>query len=379
MGGRLGPLWVVQLGSLSTMSKQPFSFKLPLSRFDVGLLPGDARQIGSDRFKDAVIAHFVAQYAGKGESALVTLDDEEITVLTLPKGQPPFDFVMTMLQSGRLKEAIPYLESMAKTEPGNVDVLYNLGLAYSELGQLDEAIIRLKRAVQLAPAHSRAWTGIGVAYQRMGKPEQALAPLEQAVAADPTDGYGRRNLAAMLMKAGRNTEALAHLRAARQALPHDAQTLFGLAAALESVGGDDNVSEADELYQVVIECWPASPVAEPARAARTALAHKNMRSKVGGGLRPDVMMYIASTLDTFAKLDAAKRRQVTLEIALKGQTGLDINDAEPKYTLKSLPGQYSGMHLISIMYVGMKELDPDMDPGVDLSAEYEAAKIIKEQ
>ena len=76
MGSRIGLVRVVQLGSLSTMSTQPFSFKLPLSRFDVGLLPGDARQIGSDRFKDAVIAHFVAQYAGKGESALVTVDED---------------------------------------------------------------------------------------------------------------------------------------------------------------------------------------------------------------------------------------------------------------------------------------------------------------
>ena len=144
-----------------------------------------------------------------------------------------------------------------------------------------------------------------------------------------------------------------------------------------ALAGEDNASEADELYQVVIKRWPASPVAEPARAARTALAHKNMRGKVGGGLRPDVMMYIAGALDTFAKLDVAKRQQVTLEIALKGQTGLDINDAEAKYTLKSLPGQFSGMHLVSIMYVGMKELDPDTDSGVDLSAEYEAAKLMQ--
>lgn len=359
------------------MSTQPFSFKVPLSRFDVALLPSDARKIGSDSFKDAVIAHFVAKYANKGESAIVTVDDDEITVLTLPKDQSPLDFVMTMLQSGRLKEAIPYLESMAKTEPDDVVVLYNLGLAYSELGQLDEAIIRLKRAVQLEPGHSRAWTGIGVAYQRMGKPERALEPLERAVAADPDDGYGHRNLGAVLMSAGRYDDALAHLRAARKALPHDAQTLYGLAAALESVGGEDNVSEADELYQVVIERWPASPVAEPARTARTALAHKNMRAKVGGGLRPDVMMYIAGALDTFAKVDMAKRQQITLEIALKGQSGLDINDAEPKYTLKSLPGKFSGMHLVSIMYVGMKELDPTANAGIDLSEEYKAASLMR--
>jgi hypothetical protein len=132
-------------------------------------------------------------------------------------------------------------------------------------------------------------------------------------------------------------------------------------ACLICVRAHSSDHEADELYQVVIERWPASPVAEPARAARTALAHKNMRSKAGGGLRPDVMLYIASALDTFAEMDLAQRRQITLEIALKGQTGLNMNDAEPKYTLKSLPGHFSGMHLISIMYVGMKELDPDMD------------------
>ena len=189
----------------------------------------------------------------------------------------------------------------------------------------------------------------------------------------PDSDAGRR--VDVLLKAGQALGATD--LAARQALLHDPQTLFGLAAALESVGGEDNVDEADELYQVVIERWPASLVAEPARAARTALAHKNMRSKVGGGLRPDVMMYIASALETFAKLDVAKRQQVTLEIALKGQTGLDINDAEAKYTLKSLPGQFSGMHLVSIMYVGMKELDPDTDPGVDLSAEYDAAKLMQ--
>jgi TolA-binding protein len=67
--------------------------------------------------------------------------------------------------------------------------------------------------------------------------------------------------------------ALAHLREARTALPHDAQTLYGLAAALDAVGDDDNGDEADELYQVVIQRWPGSEVAELARTARTKSTH----------------------------------------------------------------------------------------------------------
>ena len=359
------------------MSKQPFSFKIPLSRFDVTLLPPDCRKIGSEEFKSAVIAHFVAEYSGKGESAIVSIDDQEITVITLPADQDPLEFVMTMLQSGRIKEAVPYLESMTKTGPASAQVLYNLGIAYSELGQFDEAVIRLKNAVKLDPGHAHAWTGMGVAYQRMGKPDLALEPMQKAVAIAPTDGYGLRNLGALLMGLGRDDEALSHLRQARKALPHDAQTTYGLATVLERLGGDSNLAEADELYIVVIERWPASPVAEMAREARTKLAHMNMRAKVGGGLRPDVMMYISGALDTFDQLAPAKRQQITLEVALKGQSGLDINDPEQKYTLKSLPGKFSGLHLVSIMYVGIKALDANADAGIDLSEEYAAAMALR--
>src|SRR5690606_17083139 len=133
---------------------QPFSFKIPLVRFDTNLLPPGARQIGTEAFKAAVITHLAAEYAAKGQTAIVIVDDEEISVVTVPATVDPLDFVMSMLQSGQIKEAIPYLESLARTAPDDVRVLYNLGIAYSELGQYDEAIIRLKKAVRLEPEHA---------------------------------------------------------------------------------------------------------------------------------------------------------------------------------------------------------------------------------
>jgi tetratricopeptide (TPR) repeat protein len=355
----------------------PIFFKLPISRFDLELLPKDARSIGSEKFKDAVVAHFVQEYVGKNLSAMVSVDDIEITVLTFPINQDPFDFVLSLLKAGRLQEAVPYLEAMDKNKPGQVQILYNLGIAYSELGQLDEAIIRLKYVVKIEPKHAHAWTAIGVAYQRLGKQDKAVEPLEMAVKADPTDGYARRNLGAVLLNKGDAEEALVHLREARKALPHDAQTTYGLAAALEEVGGEKNLSEADELYIVVIERFPASPVAEEAREARTRLSHKSMRDAVSGGIRPDVVMYIAGALDTFKKQGIVKRQQIALEIALKGQSGLDINDPTQKYTLKTLPGKFSGMHLLSIMYTAFKQIDPTMDSGVDLQAEFDAAMAMR--
>jgi tetratricopeptide (TPR) repeat protein len=213
----------------------------------------------------------------------------------------------------------------------------------------------------------------------MGEHDKAIEPLQKAVEADPKDGYARRNLGALLLGLSQYEQALEHLRIARKALPQDVQTLFGLASVLEEIEGETNLEEADELYQVVIQMAPGSKTAGLAKAARTRIGHKHMREKSGGGLRPDVMMYMAGALKTFKELGPQKTQQLTLEIALKGQNGLDINDPEQKYTLKSLPGKFSGMHLVSMMYAGFKAIDPTMDAGIDLSAEYEAAKAIQRQ
>lgn len=355
------------------MTMKPTFFSLPLSRVDTNLLPPEARRIGSDEFKAALVAHFAAQYAAKGQQAVVAVDDENVSVLVLAQGQDPLDFIMTMLQSGRIQEAVPYLEALAKADANSVPVLYNLGIAYSELGQLDEAIIRLKKAVQLDPTHAHAWSGIGVAYQRMRKPEQALEALRHAVEADPSDGYSLRNYGGLLLSTGRAAEALPLLRAARKALPTDPQAIYGLALALLQSGSEDSTEEADELLQVLITRYPGSQFAELARTERTKLAGKSMRAKAVGGLRPDVVMYIASALDTFDKEGPRRTQEITFEVAMKGQNGLDINNPEQKYTLQSLPGKFSGLHLLSIMYAGTQRIAPDMDIGADLSAEYQSA------
>jgi tetratricopeptide (TPR) repeat protein len=81
--------------------------------------------------------------------------------VTYPINADPLDIVMPMLLAGRLVEALPYLEALSKQAPDQAQVLYNLGVCYSELGQFDEAIIRLKRAVQLEPQYAHAWVGMG--------------------------------------------------------------------------------------------------------------------------------------------------------------------------------------------------------------------------
>ena len=42
------------------------------------------------------------------------------------------------------------------------------------------------------------------------------------------------------------------------------------------------------------------------------------------------------------------------------------------------PGERSGLHIVCIMYAGMKTIAPEADAGFDLAAEYEAATSLFE-
>ena len=348
-------------------------YKIALHRFDVNLLPAEARQVGTAAFKTAVMLHFAAEYGSQGQTAMVTVDDKEITVMAFPAEASALDFVLPMLKAGKIAEAVPYLESLTKSAPANAAVLYNLGISYSEIGQYDEAIIRLKRAVQLEPEHAHAWVGIGNAYYRMRKPEQALEAFTKAVALDPNDGYTHRNLGGILIGFKRLDEAVAHLRKALNLMPDDPQSIFGLATALEELGTDEADEEADTLYQRLIQEHPTSPMVEQAEKSRTAFGHKRLKAGSVTGFRPDVMMYIAGAMQTFKKLGAKKRQEIAFEIALLGRTGLDINDPSDKYKLKSLTGKFTGLHLLAIMYTAFRQIDPAMDTGADFDAEYKSA------
>jgi hypothetical protein len=84
-------------------------------------------------------------------------------------------------------------------------------------------------------------------------------------------------------------------------------------------------------------------------------------------------------LQKFRDLGKTKTQAIVFEIAMLGRSGLNINDSAKKYTLRSLPGSFSGLQLVSLMYTGMQLIDPSADAGIDLSKEYAVAKGLLEQ
>ena len=50
--------------------------------------------------------------------------------------------------------------------------------------------------------------------------------------------------------------------------------------------------------------------------------------------------------------------------------GFDVNDSTQKYQLRTLPGRFSGLHMVCLMDAAFKITDPTADIGFDLADEY---------
>ena len=72
-------------------------------------------------------------------------------------------------------------------------------------------------------------------------------------------------------------------------------------------------------------------------------------------------------------MDVTLIQNLALELAMLGNKGLNINDPAMKYAIQAWPGEYSGLHLISIMYAAFQQFAPDTDIGIDFSKEYRVA------
>ena len=159
----------------------------PLHTFDASLLPSDSPAKGSKDYAAAVHDFLQEQFAGfKGNARIVVSEDSILVEWTPPPSvQDPIEAAVMKLESGETIPAIVMLELLRQTHPDDFRLLYNLGLAYSNLGRPEEARAILNEAVRLSPGHVNARVALGVTYAKEGRNEEAVKILEEAVAAEP--------------------------------------------------------------------------------------------------------------------------------------------------------------------------------------------------
>ena len=354
------------------MDRQPITFTIDIGAFDLSLLPIEPELLQNDRklLSDAVSKYFTEYFNRFGGLAEIVISGETLTVTWSPSSMDDYrravQEIINLLKQGAYSTGEALLKGLLARYPDDPALLFNYGMLLSDNGRLREAMEILGKAVQIDPDDANSWNALGVAQSRAGDVDKAVISLKKSNDLDPGNGYTARNLGALIAKKSAE-EALPYLKKAAEILPEDQQAQYGLAFCLLQLGKS---SDADVALKKAIDIDPYSEIAELCREARTTLSQKNMRSS---GDRPDAVMYCLSALKKFKEVGPAQTKAITFEISMLGRSGLDINNPDKKYQLKTIPGDFTGMQLLSYMYVGLKEIEPGLDSGIDLGKEYQQA------
>ena len=100
--------------------------------------------------------------------------------------------------SGRLEEAVEYLEQAVAAAPAVRSMRTNLGLALARLGRHDQAAQTYRAALELEPGHAGTLAKLGRVLAHLGRLDEAVGSLEQAAALEPGNPDTANALGAVL-------------------------------------------------------------------------------------------------------------------------------------------------------------------------------------
>lgn len=354
----------------------PHDIQFPLADFDRSQLPENQRELQGDAYLQAIREHLAGQFVGQGGTAEVAVTHDRVIIRWKDSGKPESlaEQGANLLKKGNTDKGVATLRLALQRDPNDAAALFNLGMSLGDAGEAAEALELLQRLVTAEPGYPGAWVALGVAQGRSKQWDAAIRSFSEAVSRNPQHGFARKNLGAALSQTGQLDEARDHLKAAVVLLPSDAQAWLNLAMNLEQSGA---TAEAEIAYQRVIDLDPGGNLAEKAEAARNRITQAKFRKAGGGELRPDVLSYCGDALRMFAAMPKDEVQKITMEIAILGAKGFSVNDPSKKYQLRNLHGEFSGLHLLCLEYVGFKIIDPTVDIGFDIAAEYaEACRLL---
>ena len=292
----------------------------------------------------------------------------------IPRMTPTHEQAVTLARQGQLDRALEILQQLQVVNPQDPAILYDYALCMSELGRKADAIPLLHHLLELAPNHVNGVVALGVALAAEGQVPEGKQAFRKALEIEPGNVYAMRSLGALAARAGYDVDAERLLRDTLKLAPDDFYGRINLAKFLELSDDAEAKAESDRLYENILAEDPVHAVAEEARKGRTRLAAATVRSKAVGNVRMDVVFYMIDAIKRFKEVKPSVVGEIAMEIARLGRTGLDTNNPDTRYGIKLLPGEdFSGLELMSIMHVGVRQFDKTADTGTGLDLEYKAA------
>ena len=92
---------------------------------------------------------------------------------------------------------------------------------------------------------------------------------------------------------------------------------------------------------------------------------------------PAAFYYCLDALQRFAGKSREEIFRIVSEIGMLGTKGIDYSDPDKTYIINSIPQkEFTGLHLLCLMYTGFKIIEPDLDTGLDFADAYKMASDV---
>ena len=281
-----------------------------------------------------------------------------------------FERALEHANLGHFEDAKDIFEELLNETPEDSDLLYNLGMCHTELGEPNKAIELLMLSIKYNPTFSNAYVALGVAYSKLGDLEKAKHYLLRSIELSPDNSYALKNLGGLFAKEEDYIKAVYYLERSYEINTQDPFTVYGLGLTYEKLR---DFVKSEKYFKIFVSMDAPEHLKDEVKSYLTKIAEKELKSK---GFRLDAVFYMLNALKLFKDKSYQDIQMISSEIGLKGQKGLDINDPTKKYHLSLLEGEFSGFELVCIMYVGFKQIAPNMDVGINLSDEYDTALVM---
>jgi tetratricopeptide (TPR) repeat protein len=149
---------------------------------------------------------------------------------------------------GATDKAVATGKKAVRLLPGDVDTLYNLGLAQADAGAFEEAIRSYRRVLKINPRHNLAWNNLGSALEQGGDKAGAQEAYARAVAIEPTHAEAQNNLGAIYSEQGKLDEARACFAAAVAARPGFVEAHYNFSSLKTYRPGDPHLADLEAVY-----------------------------------------------------------------------------------------------------------------------------------
>jgi Flp pilus assembly protein TadD len=163
------------------------------------------------------------------------------------------DLGLACLEVGRVPEAIEAFERAVASNPRYADAYFRLGIALEKLGNIGAAIVAYDRATELLPSLTEAWFRAGALAFTLGHRDEALGCFRRAAASGDNSSFARLGKARALLIEDRNQAAERVLRKTLALHPGNAMALDLLGNLLAESG---RFEEARQCFEHAIEIAP---------------------------------------------------------------------------------------------------------------------------